>query len=79
MGEERIGSRKVILTKWMLVIFSAGTAGYLLLLGLQGETPPDSFFMSFAMGLGAIGGAFSVGNMVEHKYKTGVKFDGEKQ
>lgn len=79
MGEERIGSRKVILTKWMLVIFSGGTAAYILLYGLQGATPPESFFTWFVLGLGGIGGAFSVGNMVEHKYKTGVKFDGEKQ
>lgn len=52
------GSRKVILTKWMLIIFSLGTFGYYLLLGIKGEAPPPSFFMNFVFGLGAIGGTY---------------------
>jgi hypothetical protein len=61
------GSRKVVLTKWMLIIFSLGTLGYFILLGSKGEAPPPSFFMNFVLGLGAIGGAFTVGNIFEHR------------
>ncbi len=67
MKEIQHGNRKVILTKWMLIIFSVGTVLYLLLLGLRGEVPPDSFFMNFVLGLGAIGGAFTAGNIFEHR------------
>jgi hypothetical protein len=69
------GSRKVILTKWMLIIFSLGTFGYYLLLGREGMAPPDSFFMNFVFGLGAIGGAFTVGNIFEHKAKSEQKIE----
>jgi hypothetical protein len=61
------GSRKVVLSKWMLVIFSLGTLGYFILLGFNGKAPPPSFFMNFVLGLGAIGGAFTVGNIFEHR------------
>ncbi len=67
MAEIAEGSRKVVLTKWMLIIFSLGTLGYFILLGLRGVAPPDSFFMNFVLGLGAIGGAFTVGNIFEHR------------
>ena len=69
------GSRKVVLTKWMLIIFSLGTFGYYLLLGREGLAPPDSFFMNFVLGLGAIGGAFTVGNVFEHKAKSEQKIE----
>ena len=62
------GTRKVVLTKWMLVIYSAVTFGYLLLLGFQGQTPPDNFLFNFTLGVGGIGGAFSIGNILEHRY-----------
>jgi len=64
------GSRKVVLTKWMLIIFSLGTLGYFLLLAIKGDAPPPSFFMNFVLGLGAIGGAFTVGNIFEHRAKS---------
>ncbi|MDR4518937.1 MAG: hypothetical protein MRK00_16325 [Nitrosomonas sp.] len=70
MGEEKTGSRKVVMTKWMLIIYAIGTAVYLLLMGFQGATPPDSFMFNFTLGVGAIGGAFSLGNMMEHRYKA---------
>ncbi|MCI5126050.1 MAG: hypothetical protein D3925_16655 [Candidatus Electrothrix sp. AR5] len=69
------GSRKVILTKWMLIIFSLGTFGYYFLLGREGMAPPDSFFMNFVFGLGAIGGAFTVGNIFEHRAKSDQKIE----
>lgn len=64
------GSRKVILTFAMLIIYAMGTAGYLFLLGIQGQAPSESFFFYFTLGVGGIGGAFTMGNMVEHKYKN---------
>ena len=67
---EQEGSRKVILTKWLLVIFSLGTFGYMVLLGINDKAPPDSFFMNFVLGLGAIGGAFTIGNIFEHRAKA---------
>ncbi len=67
MSDIKGGSRKVALTKWMLVVFSLGTLGYFILLGMKGEAPPPSFFMNFVLGLGAIGGAFTVGNIFEHR------------
>ncbi|CAK8718444.1 hypothetical protein GMJAKD_07675 [Candidatus Electrothrix aarhusensis] len=69
------GSRKVILTKWMLIIFSLGTFGYYLLLGINSEAPPPSFFMNFVFGLGAIGGTFTVGNIFEHRAKSDQKIE----
>ncbi len=66
-GSEKVGSRKVVLTKWMLVIFSFGTLGYYILLAMKKEAPPETFFMNFVFGLGAIGGAFTVGNIFEHR------------
>lgn len=69
------GSRKVVLTQWMLVIFSLGTLGYFILLGINGQSPPDSFFMNFVLGLGAIGGAFTVGNIFEHRAKSAQKIE----
>lgn len=69
------GSRKVVLTQWMLVIFSLGTLGYFILLGSNGQSPPDSFFMNFVLGLGAIGGAFTVGNIFEHRAKSAQKIE----
>lgn len=70
MADIPTGSRKVILTKWMLIIFSVGTVGYFILLGMDGKSPPPSFFMNFVLGLGAIGGAFTVGNIFEHRAKS---------
>jgi len=70
MAEIAEGSRKVVLTKWMLIIFSLGTLGYFILLGVKGDAPPDSFFMNFVLGLGAIGGAFTIGNIFEHRAKA---------
>ena len=70
LSSEQEGSRKVILTKWMLIIFSFGTLGYFILLGLRGKAPPDSFFMNFVLGLSAIGGSFTVGNIFEHRAKA---------
>jgi hypothetical protein len=67
---EQEGGRKVILTKWLLIIFSLGTFGYLVLLGINDQAPPDSFFMNFVLGLGAIGGAFTIGNIFEHRAKA---------
>ena len=68
--DENPGNRKVILTKWMLIIFSLGTLGYFVVLGIKGESPPDSFYMNFVLGLGAIGGAFTAGNIFEHWGKS---------
>jgi outer membrane biosynthesis protein TonB len=70
LREENVGNRKVMLTKWMLIIFSLGTLGYFILLGIQGNSPPPSFFMNFVIGLGAIGGAFTVGNIFELRAKA---------
>jgi len=39
MKGEKLGNRKVVLTKWALVIFALGTAGYLILIAMQGKTP----------------------------------------
>ena len=78
MNEIKEGSRKVILTKWMLIIFSLGTIGYFILLGNKGLAPPDSFFMNFVLGLGAIGGAFTVGNIFEHRAKSAQQIEKEK-
>lgn len=64
---EIVGQRKVVMTKWMLIIFTLGTAGYMVLNGLQGVAMPESFYMSFVMGLGTIGGAFTAGNIFEHR------------
>ena len=72
------GSRKVVLTQWMLVIFSLGTLGYFILLGINGQSPPDSFFMNFVLGLGAIGGAFTVGNIFEHRAKSAQRIEESK-
>ena len=72
------GSRKVILTKWMLVIFTLGTLGYFMLLGINSAAPPASFFMNFVLGLGAIGGAFTVGNIFEHRSKAAKEIEKEK-
>ena len=72
------GSRKVVLTKWMLIIFSLGTFGYYILLAMKGDAPPASFFMNFVFGLGAIGGAFTVGNIFEHKAKSAQQIEKEK-
>ena len=67
LGSEKDGSRKVVLTKWMLIVFSLGTFGYFVLLGLTNTPPHETFFMNFVLGLGAIGGAFTVGNIFEHR------------
>ena len=67
---EKEGSRKVVLTKWMLIIFSLGTFGYIFIMGSNGWQIPDNFFMNFVLGLGAIGGSFTVGNIFEHQEKT---------
>ena len=67
LQDEAKGNRKAILTKWMLIIFSLGTFGYMILLGYRGLPPPESFYMNFVLGLGAIGGAFTVGNIFEHR------------
>ncbi|MEZ6155128.1 MAG: hypothetical protein R3B56_04950 [Candidatus Scalinduaceae bacterium] len=40
LGSEREGNRKVVLTKWMLVIFSLGTFGYYILLGINDKASP---------------------------------------
>ena len=45
------------------------------MLGREGLAPPDSFFMNFVLGLGAIGGAFTVGNVFEHKAKSEQKIE----
>jgi flagellar basal body-associated protein FliL len=79
MGGEPEGSRKVILTKWMLVIFALGTVGYFILLGLNNSAPPESFFMNFMLGLGAIGGAFTVGNIFEHRAKAQTETERERK
>jgi len=78
------GSRKVILTKWMLVIFSIGTLGYMMLCLIMNCPLPESFYMNFVFGLGAIGGAFTVGNIFEHRAQSKVESaraaaEGEKQ
>ena len=78
------GSRKVILTKWMLVIFSIGTLGYMVLSLIQTNPLPETFYMNFVLGLGAIGGAFTVGNIFEHRAQSKVESakaqaDSEKQ
>ncbi len=67
------GSRKVVLTQWMLVIFSLVTAGYMVLNGYQGNQLPESFFMTFVTGLGFIGGAFTAGNIFEHRAKATIE------
>ena len=72
------GSRKVVLTKWMLIILALGTLGYFILLGISEAAPPDSFFMNFVLGLGAIGGAFAIGNIFEHKHKAAQQIEKEK-
>jgi hypothetical protein len=66
------GSRKVILTKWMLIIFSIGTMGYMMLSVIDGNPWPETFYMNFVFGLGAIGGAFTVGNIFEHRAQSKV-------
>ena len=71
--KEVVGQRKVILTKWMLIIFSFGTVGYMFLSVYHGQHLPDSFFLNFVMGLGAIGGAFTMGNIFEHRAKADAK------
>ncbi len=63
-------SSNIVLTKWMLVIFSLGTLGYYILLGIKNEAPPESFFMNFVFGLGEIGGAFTIGNIFDHRTKA---------
>lgn len=75
MQGEQQGSRKVILTKWMLVIFTIITLVYLGLAGINDWSIESSFYTMFVLGLGAIGGAFTVGNIFEHtanaeKYKS---------
>ncbi len=70
MKDEKIGSRKVVLTKWMLVIFATVTYSYMILLAHVGSAPPESFFWSFSTGLGLIGGAFAWGNVEEHKSRS---------
>ena len=64
------GNHKLPLTQWMLVIFSLGTLGYFILLGINGQSPSDLFFMNFILGRGAIEGAFTVGNFFEHRAKS---------
>jgi len=72
--EESVGNRKVILTKWMLVIFTIVTIIYLLIMGVHGKTPHESFYTWFVFGLGGIGGSFSFSNAIEHYAKTkGIK------
>ena len=78
MGEIKVGDRKVVLTQWMLVIFSIGTLGYFILLGLNSQAPPDSFFMNFVLGLGAIGGAFTAGNIFENRAKAALDIEKER-
>lgn len=74
MKEESVGNRKVVLTKWMLVIFTAITLVYLIVMGVHGQTPHESFYTWFVFGLGGIGGSFSFSNALEHYAKMrGVK------
>lgn len=68
--KEVVGQRKVVMTKWSLIIFSLGAFGYMTLNGYQGTPLPDSFFMNFVLGLGSISGLFTAGNMVEHRAKA---------
>lgn len=63
------GGRKFVLTKWMLIIFTFGTAGYMF---SQAGQLPDSFYMNFVLGLGMIGGAFTAGNIFEHRAKANI-------
>jgi hypothetical protein len=69
--EIKAGSRKVVLTKWMLVIFTVITAAYMVLSIVHHRPLPDSFYLNFVVGLGAIGGAFTVGNVFEHLSQRG--------
>ncbi len=66
------GSRKLILTKWMLIIFTIGTLGYMMLSIVHKKPLPETFYMNFVFGLGAIGGAFTVGNIFEHRAQSKV-------
>lgn len=74
--EENVGSRKVVLTKWLLLIFTIGTAAYLFVMMMNGDSLPDSFYMNFVLGLGIIGGSFTLGNAAEHWVK--IKAEGTK-
>ncbi len=78
MNDIKVGDRKVVLTKWMLIIFSLGTLGYFILLGVNSKAPPDSFFMNFVLGLGAIGGAFTVGNIFENRANATLNIEKER-
>ncbi len=66
-SEPKPGSRKVVLTKWMLIIFAVGTGVYMIVCGYRNWPVAESFYMNFVIGIGAIGGAFTVGNIFEHK------------
>ncbi len=77
-SEPKPGNRKVVLTKWMLVIFAAGTGLYLILCGYCSWTISESFYMNFVIGLGVIGGAFTVGNIFERRSIAKIK-GGESQ
>lgn len=63
------GSRKVLLTKWGLIIYSIVTIGYMLLAGFERVELPESFYMNAVIALSAITGGYTVGNIFEHKYK----------
>lgn len=66
MKSEQIGDRKVILTKWMIIVFNAGTALFLGVLAFTGQAIPESVMTTFGLVNAAILGSFTGGNIVEH-------------
>lgn len=63
---ETAGSRKLIITKWSLLLYAVVSIAYLTLLGFLGSVPPENFFFSFVIGLGGVAGTFSAANFGEH-------------
>jgi len=51
----------------MLIIFAVGTGVYMIVCGYRNWPVADSFYMNFVIGLGVIGGAFTVGNIFERQ------------
>lgn len=62
--------KKVVRTKFLLLVFALAVLIYYIFLGFKGEVPPDYFFTNFVLVLTVIGGVFIVGNVVEHKKRT---------
>ena len=78
MKDEQIGSRKVILTKWTLIIQGVAAVAYLVAQAYSGAPISDNFIPSVIFGPTGVLAAFTGGNVMEHRSGISKVMDGLK-